>query len=76
MRMINVSISDLEYQKFGIQTDKLSFSDFVEIISKEISRQTLNNCVHLAARFGISKMTMEDISHEVKAVRGDAKNHH
>ena len=74
MRTLNISISDLEYNKFGIQTDKLSFTEFVDLISKELSRQTLSNCIQLAERFGLSKMTMEEITEEVKAVRKNAKN--
>ncbi len=76
MRTLNVSISDLEYTKFGLHTDKFPFSDLVEIISKELSRQALNDCVQLAEKHGLSGMSMEDISKEVKAVRENAKNNH
>jgi predicted CopG family antitoxin len=69
MRTINISISDLEYNKFGLKGDKLSFSEFVDIVSNELAKQTLNECVELAEKFGLSKMTMEEISEEVKAVR-------
>ncbi len=74
MRTLNVSISDLEYNKFGLKTDNLPFSDFVDIISKELTRQTLNKCLELAKKYGLSKMTIEDINKEVKAVRKNAKN--
>ncbi len=73
MRTINVSISDLEYNKFGIKRDKLSFSEFVDLVSKEISKQTLNKSLRLAEKFGLSNMTMSQISKEVKAVRKNAK---
>lgn len=42
MRTLNVSISDLEYTKFGIKNDKLNFSEFIEIVNKELVRQNLN----------------------------------
>ncbi len=74
MRTLNISISALEYKNFGIQTDRLSFTDFVDLVSKELSRQALNNSVELADRFGLSKLTMKDITNEVKAVRQNAKN--
>jgi hypothetical protein len=74
MRTINVSISDLEYNKFGIKTDKISFSEFVDLVSKEISKQTLNKSLRLAQKFGLSDMTMNQISKEVKAVRKNAKS--
>ncbi len=76
MRTLNVSISDIEYNKFGLKQDKLSFSDFIELIRKELMRQNLNKCVELANKYGFSKMTMDEISNEVKAVRKDAKNRH
>lgn len=61
MRTINVSISDLEYNKFGLKSDKLSFSEFVDIISRELSKQTLDECVELAEKYGLSKMSMDEI---------------
>ncbi len=76
MRTLNISISDLEYNKFGLKTDQLSFTEFVDIISKELSKQTLDDCVELAEKYGLSKMTMDEITEEVKAVRENAKNHH
>jgi hypothetical protein len=74
MRTLNVSISDIEYSKFGIKNDKLSFTDFIEIVSKELSKQNLSKCIELANKYGLSKMTMDEITDEVKAVRQNAKN--
>jgi len=74
MRTLNISISDIEFNKFGIKNDKLNFTDFVDIVSKELTRQNLNMCIELAERYGLSKMTMEEITNEVKAVRSNAKN--
>jgi hypothetical protein len=33
MRTLNIAISDVEYSKFGITNDELSFTDFVDMIS-------------------------------------------
>lgn len=74
MRILSIAISDFEYNKFGIKTDNLSFSDFFEIVSKELTRQNLNKCIELADKYGLSKMTMDEITDEVKAVRRNAKN--
>ncbi len=74
MRTLNISISDLELDKFGIKKDKISFSEFVDLVSKELTRQTLNKCIELAEKYGLSKMTMDEITKEVKAVRRNAKN--
>ena len=76
MRTLNVSISDIEYNKFGLKDDKLTFTDFIDLISKELTRQNLNKSVELAEKYGLSKMTMDEITNEVKAVRKDAKNRH
>ena len=74
MRTLNVSISDIEYNKFGLKEDTLTFTDFIDIVSKELTRQNLSKCLELADKYGISKMTMEEIANEVKAVRKNAKN--
>lgn len=72
MRTLSIEISDLEYEKFGIKNDQLSFTDFVDMISREISRQNLKKSVELSERYGLSGMTMDEISAEVKAVRNYA----
>lgn len=74
MRTLNISISDIEYNKFGLKDDSLTFSDFIELVSKELTRQNLNKCIALAEKYGISKMTMDEITNEVKAVRRNAKS--
>jgi hypothetical protein len=74
MRTLNIEISDLEYENFGIKADQLSFTDFVDLISREISRQTLRKSVQLSERYGLSAMTLEEISAEVKAVRSNASH--
>jgi hypothetical protein len=74
MRTLNVSISDIEYNKFGLKKEKLTFTDFVDLVSKELTRQNLSKCLELADKYGISNMTMDEISNEVKAVRKNAKN--
>jgi hypothetical protein len=74
MRILNVSISEIEFKKFGLKEDKLTFTDFIDIISKELTRQNLTKCLELADKYGISSMTMDEITKEVKAVRKNVKN--
>ena len=74
MRTLNVSISDIEYNKFGLKEEKLTFTDFIDLVSKELTRQNLSKCLELSDKYGISKMTMDEITNEVKAVRKNAKN--
>ncbi len=74
MRTLQVSISDIEYNKFGLKADELTFSDFIEIVSQELTLQNLDKCLELADKYGLSKMTMDEITDEVKAVRQNAKD--
>ena len=69
MRTLNVSISDIEYNKFGLKDEQLSFTDFIDIVSAELMRQNLSKSVELSEKYGMSKMTMDEITEEVNAVR-------
>jgi hypothetical protein len=69
MRTLNISISDVEYNQFGITTEQLTFTDFIDLLSKKLMRQNLNHCVTLAEKYGLSAMTTDEITDEVKAVR-------
>jgi len=73
MKSVNVQISDFEFNQLGLNKNTLSFSELIEIISKKITKQTLEKSIQLADKYGLSKMTMEEIDEEVKAYR-DAKN--
>ena len=72
MRTLHITISDREYEKFDLKADKFSFSELVDMISRELTRQNLNKTVELSERFGLSNMTMDDISKEIRAVRENA----
>lgn len=74
MRTLNIEISDLEYEKFGIKDANLSFSDFLDMVSRELNRQNLRKSIELSERYGLSSMTMDEISAEVTAVRKNANN--
>jgi hypothetical protein len=69
MKTLNISISEADYRAFHIPTEQLHFTDFLEIIRREVFRQNLDKCVELAEKYGLSSMTMEEISQEVQAVR-------
>jgi hypothetical protein len=73
MPTLSVSISDIEYKKFGLKNENLTFTDFIDIVTKELMRQNLNKSLELSEKYSISKMTMDDITNEVKAVRKNAK---
>jgi len=75
MKTLSVTISDVEYGMFGIMSDQLNFTDFVDLVSRQLMRQNLNRSVALAEKYGLSSMTMDEITNEVKAVRQYAKAH-
>ena len=73
MRTLNVSISDMEFNNLGIKNENITFTEFTELVRREVMRNNLNNCVALAEKYGLSSMTMNDINEEIKLVR-NAKN--
>jgi len=75
MKTLSISISDSDYNQFGINNDSLSFSELVELVNKEITKQALNKSIQLAERYKLSEMSMDEISDEVKAVRNAKSNH-
>lgn len=72
MRTLTISVSELEYEKYDLKSDDLSFSELLDLISRELSRQNLIKTVELSEQYGLSKMTMEDIDKEIKTVRENA----
>ncbi len=74
MRTIQVTISDTDYTKYGFQEKSaMPFSDLEDIISIEYAKKALKACNDIAEKTGLSKMSLEEINAEIKAVR-DAKN--
>jgi hypothetical protein len=73
MKSVNIQISDFEFNQLGLNKSKLSFSELIEIIGKKITKQTLEKSIQLSNKYGLSKMTMEEIDDEIKAYR-NAKN--
>jgi hypothetical protein len=69
MKTINVQISEVEYDTFGLSKDLFSFSELADIIERQIARQAMRRCVALAEQNGLSSMTMDEINAEIKAVR-------
>lgn len=73
MKSVNIQISDFEFNQLGLNKSTLSFSELIEIIGKKITKQTLEKSIQLSNKYGLSKMTMEEIDDEIKAYR-NAKN--
>jgi hypothetical protein len=75
MRTLNVSISDMEFNNLGIKNENITFTEFIELVRREVMRNNLNNCLALAEKYGLSSMTINEINEEIKLVR-NAKNRH
>ncbi len=69
MQTLKISISDIEFKKFGFKSNNLSFSELLEIVDKEFAKNTLRESVELAEKYNLSKMSMEEITNEVNSVR-------
>ncbi len=73
MRTVQIKVSETDFQKYKLQSE-IKFTDLVDLISREYARKALLECNEIAKQVGLSKMTMDEINAEIKAVR-DAKNH-
>jgi len=73
MRTLNISISDSEFEKLGLKKDKLSFTELVDLISRERASQNLQESIKLGEKYGLSKVTMDEINEEIKVARQNAK---
>ena len=76
MKTFNISVTEGDVVKFGLNESNLSFSELVKKISAELMRENLVKCIELSEKYGLSEMTMEEITKEVKSARIDAKNRH
>jgi len=74
MRTVQIRVSETDFQKYNLGSGEIKFTDLVELISREYARKALLECNEIAEQVGLSKMTMDEINAEIKAVR-DAKTH-
>lgn len=73
MRTVQLKISEADLRKYNIQSGEIKFPDLVELISKEYAKAALLESNRIAQEVGLSKMSLDEINEEIKAVR-DAKN--
>jgi CRISPR/Cas system CMR-associated protein Cmr3 (group 5 of RAMP superfamily) len=74
MKTIQIKVSETDFKKYNLGRENMKFSDLEELISREFAKKALLECNEIAEKEGLSKMTMEEINAEIKAVR-DAKAH-
>jgi hypothetical protein len=75
MQTLNVKISDTEYGAFGFSRTQMNFTDLLEIVEVKIAKRLLDESLYYAKECGLSNMTMDEISNEVRAVRKNAKSY-
>ncbi len=73
MRTVQIKVSETDFQKYKLKSE-IKFTELVDLISREYARKALLECNEIAQQVGLSKMTLDEINAEIKAVR-DAKNH-
>ena len=76
MGILQVSVSEQDLKKFGLDKSKISFEELLDKISTELARQALYASQDIAERTGLSNMTLEEINAEIKAVRSQYAKHH
>jgi hypothetical protein len=69
MKSVSVQLSDFEFNQLGLKKSNLSLSELIDIISKKINKQTLERSIELSEKYGLSKMTMDEINSEIIAHR-------
>ncbi|WP_140160574.1 hypothetical protein [Algoriphagus antarcticus] len=74
MKTVNLQLSDFEFDELGLNKNTLLFSELIEIIERKITKRTLEKSMQLADKYGLSKMTMEQIDDEIKAQRNEENN--
>jgi hypothetical protein len=65
----------MEFNNLGIKNENITFTEFKELVKREVMQKNLNNCLALAEKVGLSSMTINEINEEIKLVR-NAKNRH
>ncbi len=74
MRTLQIKVSETDFKKYNLGSEEIKFTDLVDLISREYARKALLECNAIAEQEGLSKMSMDEINAEIKAVR-DAKTH-
>lgn len=68
-------MSDQEAQDLGLEKATISIDEFVKIIRRKLAKESLAETRIWAHHYGLDKLTMDEISSEVREVRKNAKGH-
>lgn len=73
MRTLQIRVSESDFQRYNLGDREIKFTDLVDSINREYARKAILESNELAEKYGLSKMTLDEINAEINAVR-DAKN--
>ena len=74
MKTLNIAISEKEFNQLGLNSTELSFSEFVDIVTREMAKRRLDESVKLAEKHNLSTMTLDEIANEINAERRNDQN--
>lgn len=75
MKTLTINIAEKDFLRFGFKSEDVSFEEFVKKIKVELAKQALKDAQKVAAETELSKMSLQDISAEIEAVRGAENSH-
>ncbi len=67
METLNIAISEKEFNQLGLNSTELSFSEFMDIVTREMAKRRLDESVKLAEKHNLSPMTLDEIANEINA---------
>lgn len=73
MKTLNISLSEKDFKKYGIESEEISFDSLIEKVKNVIAEDALKKCHALARKAGLEAMDIDQINTEIEAVR-HAKN--
>jgi hypothetical protein len=74
MKTLNIAISEKEFNQLGLNSTELSFSEFVDIVTREMAKRRLNESAKLAEKHNLSTMRFDEIANEIDAERRNDQN--
>ncbi len=74
MPTLQIKISKSDLRKYKLEDREISFTDLVDLLSREYAKNALLECNKIAEQKDLSNMTMDEINAEIKTLR-DAKSH-
>jgi hypothetical protein len=61
MRTVQIKVSEIDFQKYNLVNMEITFTDLVEMISREYARKALLECNEITKQVGLPKMTWKEL---------------